>query len=69
MTATQALLWALVIAASCIAGGMFVGFTAAWLKERAYQRAREQEYADAWQRLHRVHQHDRHDHADERKPE
>ena len=69
MTATQALLWALVVAATCIAVGMFLGFTAAWLQERAYQRAREAEYADAWQQVHRRHQHDRHDHADERRPE
>ena len=45
MTATQALLWALVVAATCVAVGMFLGFTAAWLQERAYQRAREAEYA------------------------
>ena len=69
MTATQALLWALVIAATCIAGGTFIGFIAAWLQERAYQRDVERRYADEWVAAHKAHQHDRHDHADERKPE
>ena len=40
------------------------------LRERAYQRAREAEYAEQWQAIHRKHQHDdRHTHHDERRPE
>ncbi len=38
-------------------------------RDWAEDRAREKEYADAWCRTHLAHQHDRHDHADERKPE
>jgi len=42
----------------------------AWLRERAYQRWVEQQYADAWQRAHRRHQHDdRHTHEREGAPE
>ena len=37
--------------------------------ERAYQRDLERAYADEWCRTHLKHQHDRHDHGDERKPE
>jgi hypothetical protein len=38
-------------------------------RDYAEDRRREQEYADAWCRTHLKHQHDRHDHGDERKPE
>ena len=69
MTATQAFLWALVLAACCIAAGLFIGFVVGALRERAWQREVERRYADAWQAAHKAHQHDRHDHADERKPE
>ena len=42
-------------------GGVLVlcGLLVAALRERAYQRAKEREYAEAWQRLHRAHQADR----------
>lgn len=40
-----------------------------YARDWAEDRRREQEYADAWCATHLKHQHDRHDHADERKPE
>ena len=39
------------------------------LREWAWQRDVERRYADEWVAAHKAHQHDRHDHADERKPE
>ena len=40
------------------------------LRERAWQRETERRYADAWQQMHRAHQHDgRHTHSDDRRPE
>ena len=39
------------------------------LRDWAEDRAREARFAEEWCATHRAHQHDRHDHADERKPE
>jgi len=39
------------------------------LRDWAEDRAREAEYADEWCRTHRFLQHERYDHADERRPE
>ena len=53
------------LAAVILTANLLVNLWHDWAEDRR----REAEYADAWQRVHRQHQHDRHDHADERKPE
>lgn len=58
---------------ACIAGLVAIVATCHLLvqlaRDWAEDRRREQAYADAWCATHRVHQHDRHDHADDRRPE
>lgn len=44
---------------------LLVGLARDWAEDRR----REEQYADEWCRTHRFLQHERYDHADERKPE
>ena len=50
------ILGALVFTIGVIAVVLLCGGIVAGLRERAYQRAREAEYAAEWQRIHKAHQ-------------
>ena len=53
------------LAALILTANLLVNLWHDWAEDRA----REAEYATAWQQLHRKHQHDRHDHTDLDRPE
>lgn len=55
--------WAVTSAAIC--GVWFYRYWREW----ARLRDQEARFAEEWCRTHKTHQHDRHDHADERRPE